>query len=388
MKKESNIYLSRKELTMRLKRVAIVLSLLCLFLLLVHKVNAQDFLVCSNCGQKNDITSKFCTTCGDSLDDEYRAFLLQRNAEVLHDIKFTTQRVDPPRLFTIPTAYVLGSKDISLMGGGAFGVAMQRSFLGTIGIGLGNVAEVEFSTVGLINNISNGSPNVSTSAFKLQIIPEDFLGIGFFPIVALSIRSSADWKDVQSDWSTLNADKSFYDYNSFTGRKECAINSIGYNTRFTIMHGVTTLPLGPINLHAGLSLTDVRVKETVVDYIWEDDNEDLAEKQVNLIGGFAGFDIESNPQTKIMFEAKSVANYMYNMDTKEIEVTHTYTAIGGVRFFFTQWLSIDTGVLYQTNYSGLADSQIKLGLNLFLPTGNLKRITLPSIKDNIIGEKE
>ncbi|MGC9363246.1 MAG: hypothetical protein ACP5FZ_01615 [Fidelibacterota bacterium] len=340
---------------------------------------AQD-LICSSCKQVNDINSKFCSNCGEPLEDEYNAWIVERNERQIYDHKFITGRVDPPRLFTIPTAGVLGSKDISLMGGGAFGVAVQQSFLGTIGMGLGNIAEVEFSTVGLINNISHGSPSVSTSAFKIQLIPENLFGWRFSPQLAVAIRSSADWKSVTSDSKALSANSDFYVYNEFTQRKECAVNAIGYSTRFTIMYGVATLPLGPLRIHSGLTLTDIRIKDMNVDYIWLEDNNAPKEKQKNLIGGFAGFEIEYNPQTKLMVEVKTDSKHEYNLETKEIELSHTYVAIGGVRFFFTKWLSIDTGVLYQSNYTGIADSQIKLGLNLFLPTGSLPDYIKSTVK--------
>ncbi|MDO9548753.1 MAG: hypothetical protein Q7J65_07330 [Candidatus Marinimicrobia bacterium] len=334
----------------------------------------------------NDFSGKFCSKCGESLDDEYEAWLIQKNEQQFHEDKFISGRVDPPRLFTIPTARVLGSKDISLMGGGAFGVAVQQSFLGTVGMGLGNIAEVEFSTVGLINNISQGSPSVSTSAFKIQLIPEDLFGLSFFPTLAISIRSSADWKDVRSDWRALNSNKAFYAYNGATQRDECAVSSVGYNTRFTIMYGVATFPLGPVKIHSGLTLTDIRVKDMAVVYIWQEDNDVPEERQKNLIGGFAGFEIEYNPQTKLMVEIKTDSKHEYNMETKEIEVSHTHVAIAGVRFFFTKWLSIDTGVLYQANYKGIADSQIKLGLNLFMPTGSIPEYIKTSVKQKISKE--
>ena len=356
--------------------IAMIVFLL-FFTIVLH---SQTLLICTNCNQENPFTNKFCLACGESMDDEYKAWLTKKNEKRYKEENFISGRVDPPRLFTIPTARVLGSKDISLMGGGAFGVAVQQSFLGTIGMGLGNIAEVEFSTVGLINNISQGSPAVSTSAFKIQLIPEDLFGLSFFPTLAVSIRSSADWKDIRSDWGALNSSKAFYDYNESTQRNECAVSAIGYNTRFTIMYGVATLPLGPIKIHSGLTLTDIRVKDMAVDYIWQEDNDVPEERQKNLIGGFAGFEIEYNPQTKLMVEIKTDSKHEYDMETKEIEVSHTYVAIGGVRFFFTKWLSIDTGVLYQTNYKGIADSQIKLGLNLFLPTGSIAEYVKTSVK--------
>lgn len=349
-------------------------------LLLSLVVSTAQELICSSCKQVNDISGKFCSNCGEPLEDEYHTWKIEHNKQQIYDHKFITGRVDPPRLFTIPTAGVLGSKDISLMGGGAFGVAVQQSFLGTIGMGLGNIAEVEFSSLGLINNISHGSPSVSTSAFKIQLIPENLFGLRFFPQVAVAIRSSADWKSVSSDRKALSANSDFYAYNEFTQQKECAVNAIGYSTRFTIMYGVATLPLGPLRIHGGLTLTDIRVKDMSVDYAWLEDSNAPEERQKNLIGGFAGFEIEYNPQTKLMVEVKTDSKHEYNLETKEIELSHTYVAIGGVRFFFTKWLSIDTGVLYQSNYAGIADSQIKLGLNLFLPTGSLPDYIKSAVK--------
>jgi len=152
------------------------------------------------------------------------------------------------------------------------------------------------------------------------------------------------------------------------------------------MYGVATFPLGPIQIHSGLTLTDIRVKDMTVDYFWQEDNDAPEERQRNLIGGFAGFEIEYNPQTKLMVEVKTDSKHEYNLEKKEIDVSRTYVAIGGVRFFFTKWLSIDTGVLYQTNYKGIADSQIKLGLNLFMPTSNIPEYIKTSVKQRVIKE--
>ena len=124
-------------------------------------------------------------------------------------------------------------------------------------------------------------------------------------------------------------------------------------------------------MHAGLSLTDVRVRDLSVHSYISGDYADPQEKQKNLIGGFFGFDIESNPQTKLMFEIKTISNYQYNVETQKIDVSEAYLAIGGVRFFFNRWLSTDVGVWYQSTFRGIADLQIKLGLNLFIPGGSL-----------------
>lgn len=121
-------------------------------------------------------------------------------------------------------------------------------------------------------------------------------------------------------------------------------------------------------------MTDIRIRDTSAGYNFISPYYDPNEKQKDLIGGFGGFDFESNPQTKIMFEVKTVSDYRFNVERSEIEVNNSYMAIGGIRFFFTRWLSIDTGVLCQSNYKGIADSQIRLGLNIFIPGGSIAKI--------------
>jgi len=316
-------------------------------------------LICSNCQAENPITNKYCQACGESLEDEILEQQNDQREAYLKNVGFINDRVDPPRLFNIPTARVLSSKDINLTGGGAFGVGTKQSLLGTVGIGLGNIAEVEFSTMGLVNNVVNGSPVVTTSAFKIKLIPDNFLGLRFFPTLALAIRSSSDWKQINSDEQVVRANDMW---------SESCISNINYATRFTILYGVSSLSLGPVNLHGGVNLTDIRIKDTMVEY-WNDfvDQYDPQEIQKNLIGGFAGIEINGNPQTKIMCEIETVSNWEYNSQIRAVEVHQSYLFVGGVRFFFTKWLSVDTGVWYQDNFRGIADSQIKLGLNVFIP---------------------
>ncbi len=328
-----------------------------------RELGAQEIkaLVCSTCQVENALINKHCVSCGESLADEATQLQAETQRQARYMKRFISERVDPPRLYSVPIARVLGSMDIRLMGGGSFGVATDKSFLGTVGIGLGDIAEVEFSTVGMVNNISRGNTVFPTSAFKLLLIPENRWHI---PTLAIAVRSSANWQDVVSDRGVLAADKAMY---------EGGITDIGYDTRFTTMFGVTTIRLWAFNLHAGLSLTDVRIKDLSVYSQMTGSQRDTEEKQKNLQGGFVGFDIEANPQTKLMLEVKTVSNYEYNVDSMRIDVSESYLAIGGVRFFFSRWLSTDVGLWYQSDFKGIADMQIKIGLNLFIPGGSLGR---------------
>jgi len=339
-----------------------------LFFLTVTAAQEAEFLICSDCFYENNSGDRFCVSCGESLSDEFAQWEITQQKKYQHRKRFISERVDPPRLFSVPTARVLRSMDIRVMGGGAFGVATDRSFLGTVGIGLGDIAEVEFSTEGMLSNISRGSTVFPTSAFKLQLIPENKWHI---PSLTIAFRSSANWQDVQSDDKTLRANaKNFNEWNDEAGFIT-PISGIGYDTRFTTMYGITTLKLWFLSLHAGISLTDVRVKELLVSYYGWDDRSEPEELQENLIGGFFGFDLESNPKTKLMFELRTVSNYEYNTETRNIDVSEAYLAIGGLRFFFNRWLSTDVGVWYQSTFTGIADMQIKMSLNVFIPAGSV-----------------
>jgi len=326
---------------------------------------SNSSLICTNCRHVNNITDKFCSNCGESLEDEYQA-LNQKSDKLplkLPRLSVSNEPLNPSHLFNVPTAEVIDSRDISLMGASAIGMSSGRSLFGNIGIGLGNVAEVEFSTVGLANNIARGNPTVTTSSFKIKLSPDNYFNWKHCPQLALAFRSSANWKDVNSDLSVIRANDEWV-------AKD--ISNVRYNTRFTILYGIITLPFEKIQFHAGVSSTDIRIRDTAIDYyVLESNYYDPVEKQKYLTGGFWGFTLDQNPQTQIMFEVETIANWSFNEEKQTIDVKNDILAIGGVRFFFIDWLSIDTGVWYQGNYRGIADTQIKLGLNLLLPTSKI-----------------
>jgi hypothetical protein len=327
-------------------------------------------IFCSNCGERNDINNKFCWNCGDSLGQETEQIYRQQQTGVqflkslLH---WQSDPMEPSRLFNIPTAEVLQSRDISLMGASAFTMNLSNSLFGTIGVGLGNIAEVEFSSVGLANNIAQGKTSVTTSSFKIKLIPDNFLGWRYCPRVAIAFRSLTDWKDMNSDAAVINANEDFVVEN---------ITRIHYNTRFTVLYSVASLPFDRFSLHGGLSLHDIRIKDTNIHY-WDSFYADPYEIQKNVYGGFFGISVNTNDQSRLMFEIETAPTWTFDEEIKQVRIDNVLLAIGGVRFYFTNWLSIDTGVWYQNNYDGIADTQIKLGLNLFLPGSRLVQIDPP-----------
>jgi hypothetical protein len=306
---------------------AVLVWLLMIGLVVGATAQEPGSLACDQCLMDNVAANKYCSNCGDPLAEEYARWQLDRQNQQLQVQRFISGRVDPPRLYTVPVARVLGSMDVRVMGGGDFGVATDKSFLGTVSIGLGDIAEVEFSTVGMVTNISRGSAVFPTSAFKLLLIPENRWRI---PTLAIAFRSSSNWQDVRSDAKKIAQDQDFVAAN---------ISRIGYDTRFTTMYSVATIRIWSFAIHAGISLTDIRVRDLSVHNYYTGDYADPNEKQRNILGGFLGFDVESNPQTKLLFEARTVSSYHYNPKTSEIEIREAYLAIGGVRFFFNPYAS-------------------------------------------------
>jgi hypothetical protein len=43
----------------------------------------------------------------------------------------------------------------------------------------------------------------------------------------------------------------------------------------------------------------------------------------------------------------------------------------GVRFYFTNWLAMDTGVRYRSDFHGIADATIQASFNGVIPLGGI-----------------
>ena len=257
-----------------------------------------------------------------------------------------------PRLFNVPTASVLGSLDLYFTGGGAFGIEKERNFLGRAGLGLGDVAEVEFATQSVINSLQHGSSSLPTSAFKMLIMRErDNL-----PAVAAALRGTTSWQLLSAYHST--------GFSSF-------------ETRFTKLYFVASKRMNQVSGHVGIGLTDVRVRngqsETFVDGIPESTTRS-GELQRNLWAPFGGLSIQANPKTLVMLEIEGLPSYDFEEghEFSKDRIKNIWAGVVGVRFYFTNWMAADTGVRYRSDFDGIADANIQASLNLLLPVGRLR----------------
>lgn len=252
-----------------------------------------------------------------------------------------------PRLFNVPTAEVLGSLDLYFTGGGAFGIEKERNFLGHAGLGLGDIAEVEFATQAVINSLQQGSSSVPTSAFKMQMLRERER----LPAVAASLRGTTSWHYLEGN-----------DPN------------VSFETRLTKLYLVGSKQFGQTTAHFGVGLTDVRVRNPRG---WRFYNPAEKELQHNLVAPFGGVSIQANPKAQVMIEIEGLPSYNFveggTYDGDGIK--NIWAGVIGVRFYFTNWLAADTGVRYRSDFDGIADANIQANINMLLPLGRLRSAT-------------
>jgi len=364
-----------------------------LLLIFVLSLSAQETtkktIRCPDCGCINEWSNDFCDNCrallaggkqeaqGKTKEPEARATLngslnslLNSGKDVKARMVRSTQEeageevakelIDPKRLFVIPVADVLRSLEVNLGGGTSFGVKKEESrpFLGHIRLGLGGVAEVELSTLGIINELSEGSTVIPTAAFKLRFISEG----KWRPAVASALRSSL--------WHTEERDVPL-------------MFPVKYQKRLSTLYLVASKTFNEVSVHAGVSISDLRIRTTTImdDPLSpsqpEIDNTGKEYFNKNLFGPFIGLKVQLNPKTFLMMEMEQIAAYKfdestYNLSKDDIDVE--WMGIIGVRFFFVNWLSLDAGVMYRSDYHGIGDAHIQAGLNFCFSLSSIGNI--------------
>ncbi|MGH2569355.1 MAG: hypothetical protein ACRDGA_13540, partial [Bacteroidota bacterium] len=82
--------------------------------------------------------------------------------------------------------------------------------------------------------------------------------------------------------------------------------------------------------------------------------------QFQFAGGFA---MELNPRTKVIAEVQTIPFFNYNITRDELQLEHMYVGALGIRFALGKAFTLDSGIRYQSNFVGLADTQVRVALN-------------------------
>jgi len=257
-----------------------------------------------------------------------------------------------PKLFAVQTARVLNSMDFSLLLGGAFGFEGDNGFLGTVSFGLGGYGDLEMSTSTLMASIFTRDENYGNISLKGQIYKTD----DDVFTVSLGLRSNSTWESSSASGDDIRtASETLF---------EEGLRHVQYSWRMTSLFLSTTYAKYPkVNLHAGIALSDLRYKDAFVEYNGGGFfNATLVTKKKNILNFFIGADKILNERTMLVAEALSTPVISVKPEDGSLFTERRYSATIGLRFFVNRWFILDSALRYQDDYSGLADTQIRIGL--------------------------
>ncbi|MGH2569558.1 MAG: hypothetical protein ACRDGA_14565, partial [Bacteroidota bacterium] len=169
-----------------MKTILICLTIVLAVVAATTTVTAQEVptILCTVCKQPNNPDNNFCTSCGAQLADQ---------KPELQETKTPFTYREPSKLFSVPTAAVLPELALGFTLGNSFGQQEFQSFLGNVSAGIGDIAELELNTSGMVGNIIAGTTRMSSWAMKVQV----YSGDERWPAAALSLRSSNDWDEAR-----------------------------------------------------------------------------------------------------------------------------------------------------------------------------------------------
>ena len=254
-------------------------------------------------------------------------------------------------LSIVPTANVTGSLDLDLSGVWVFMGKGKKLSRGAALLGMGDIAEVELSTVAMVSSLQN--PNL------LRSVPGGGLKVAlpgwkYWKGTAVGFRRSGTQAESVGRETFKEKVGEFYSVASvanFLTPNEGAAASGGW--RGTKMKA-----------HVGLSYVAARLTSPTT------------KTNKGFLRPFGGLEIWRGrsrvPQTRVMAEFGWMTHFKNPRQIEDIGV-----AIGGIRFFFHRYAALDIGVRYQSNYDGLSESTLQAQLRLGWPTH--------LIRDRIVG---
>ena len=267
------------------------------------------------------------------------------------EVMATPPPIEPSRLSIVPTASVTRSLDLDLSGVGVFmGTGKTLSRASAL-LGIGDIAEVELSTVAMVSSLQ--SPN------RLNSVPGGGLKVAF-PVWRYWKGMAVGFRRSGTQIETVGAVK----LNERVGEFYTVASVANFLTQEE--ESVTGGWMGTkVKAHLGLSYMAARLTSMPAEA-----------RKKDFLRPFGGLEIWRGrsrvPQTRVMAEFGWMAHFK-----NQLEIEDIWVATGGIRFFFHRYAAIDIGVRYQSNYDGLSESTLQTQFRLGWPTH--------LIRDRIIG---
>jgi len=243
------------------------------------------------------------------------------------------------RIFSVPNSNIMNSLDFSLFLGGSFGFADNTGVLGNIGLGLGGYGDLEISSESLLGSMIDSQESFTNISMKVKILSEGEK----FPALAVGIRTNNEWNSSRNDSELIRTQEG--------GLYAGGLRSANYDSRMTSVYAtIGKTFISGLTLNAGINVSDLRYKNVYIVF-----NE-----------GNSSFIQEEQEREFIIFEfgtEKILFNLKVNTFDGTLSSSRRIVSVAGLRFFISNWLLVDSGIRYQDNYSGLAEAEIRLGLN-------------------------
>lgn len=257
------------------------------------------------------------------------------------------------RLFSIPNSKITNSLDFSFLIGSSFGFADNTGVLGTLGLGLGGYGDIEIGSESLLGSMFSSSENFTNIGIKVKILTES----ENIPGVAIGIKANNSWNSSRNDGDFIRSSES--------GLYDSGLRTADYKSRMTSVYAVIGKMVIPgLTLQAGIDFADLRYKNVYV--VFNEGNSTYIQNEQEreaVINFFGGLEYHLNNRTILMFELQSYPFLKVSTTDGLIKASRRIVTVVGFRFFISKWLLLDTGVRYQDNYSGLAETEIRIGLN-------------------------
>jgi len=257
------------------------------------------------------------------------------------------------RLFSVPNSYIMNSLDLSLLLGGSFGFTDNNGLLGTAGLGLGGYGDIEIGSESLLGSMFNSKENFTNIGMKIRILSEKER----FPAFAVGIKANNDWNSSRNDEGFIRTAES--------GLFDAGLRAANYDSRMTSAYAVIGKSFinSGVNIHAGVNLSDLRYRNVYVVFNDTSFYSREEEERETIFNFFGGFEYILNERTLLMFEIQSFPYLKINTSDGTLSSDRRIVTVAGLRFFISKWLLLDSGIRYQDNYNGLAEAEIRLGLN-------------------------
>ncbi len=243
---------------------------------------------------------------------------------------------EPPRLFIVPVADTLKAFDINASGGATWETG-QVSFLGTGFLGLGNIAQVEWS---------------SLRAFRTQ--NGDFEELSSTPAAGMKVALPLEKHSRLLPSLAVSYRRSF--------GKEAETGSHRYNQQLADLYLVASKSFFSkgdgwrgFRLHAGADYFGARVET----------NARMESRSFWM--PFGGIEIWASRHAKLMAEVQWFPQITLEAQPA-IAADPLWMMVAGVRVFITRFLTADIGVRYQEDFKTIADAKLEGKLALAIPT--------------------